>query len=131
MEADRLNHDELELESALRSLSPAAARIDPISAAFTAGRRLGRRQIRIWQSAALILLVGAASWIMTIGHRPGIQVRERFEATTAPRADEELSQAPAAESLLALQEIAKDKGLDALPSANLPAVQAINVGNLF
>ena len=60
-----LDPPERELELALRSLAPAVARIDPVSAAFEAGRRSSRRQVRLWQSAvAALLLVSAGSWLI-------------------------------------------------------------------
>ena len=127
-EPNGLNNSQRELESALRSLSPAAAKIDPITAAFTAGRRSSRRQLHLWRSAAvLILLVAAASRFMPIGHHAAVRPRDLSESTIALRSP----QPPAPQSEIALQEIVSKKGLDALPSANLPIIQAVNVGNLF
>ena len=58
-----------ELEGALKSLIPASGQIDPIAAAFGAGRAAARRQIRAWQSVTgLLLLVAAGSWLLPVSH---------------------------------------------------------------
>jgi len=131
-EPNRLNDEQRELESALRSLAPAAAGIDPIAAAFAAGRRSGGGQIRAWRSVAVLtLLIAGMGWAISIGHKAALAPRELTENTTALRSPEIPAEAPAPESLLALQEIVREKGLDALPSASIPSVQVVNIGNQF
>jgi hypothetical protein len=63
-EPDGLNSEELELERALRSLSPARADLDPIAAAFEAGRKVRQRQVRAWAGAFVVLLVVASSMLL-------------------------------------------------------------------
>jgi hypothetical protein len=128
-EPNGMSDEQLELESALRSLSPAAAKIDPVAAAFTAGQRSIRRQLRLWRSAAvLILLVAGASRLIPTGHNSVVPPSVRADRTVAVQTPPE---PPAPQSVLVLQETIREKGLDALPSANVPNVQIINIGNFF
>jgi hypothetical protein len=131
-EPNGLNHEQRELESALRCLSPAAAKIDPITAAFTAGRRSSRRQLHLWRSATvLILLVGAASRLMPPERNAAVQPRDFSENKIAIRSEQPPPEAPAPQSVRVLQETMREKGPDGLPSANVPSVQIISIGNLF
>lgn len=60
-----LSDAERELETALRSLRPTPARIDPLAAAIAAGRRTSPARSRYWQvaaAAAVIVAVGGA-WL--------------------------------------------------------------------
>src|SRR5688572_10223984 len=72
---ENLTPAERELEAALTSLTPAAAQIDPVAAAFDAGGRAARRQVRVWRSAtAAMLLIAVGGWLMPLGrapHHPG------------------------------------------------------------
>jgi hypothetical protein len=66
----QLSPAERELETALRSLRPTPARIDPEAAACEAGRRTAPARSRFWQvsaAAAVIAAVGGA-WL-TFGQR--------------------------------------------------------------
>jgi hypothetical protein len=131
-EPNGLNDGQRELESALRSLHPAAARIDPIAAAFTAGRYACRRQLHLWRTAAvLILLVGAASRLVPLQRNVAIQPRDFSENKIALRSEQPLSEPPAPQSLQALQKIVREKGLDAIPSANLPTIQATGIRDIW
>jgi hypothetical protein len=128
-EPNGLNDEQRELELALRSLPPATARIDPIAAAFTAGRKSSRRQLRLWRSAAtLILLIAVGSRLITTARNSAVAPSDISDTTVAihtPPAP------PAPQSLQVLQETVREKGLDGLPSADIPSVQIISIGNLF
>jgi hypothetical protein len=128
-EPNGLNDEQRELELALRSLSPAVANIDPIAAAFTAGRKSSRRQLRLWRSAAtLMLLIAVASRLIPTGRNSAVVPSAITDTTVAihtPPAP------PAPQSLQVLQETIRDKGPDGLPSVDVPNVQIISVGNLF
>ena len=78
---DQLSPAERELETALRSLRPTPARINPVVAAHAAGRRTAPVRSRFWQvaaAAALIAAVGGA-WVM-LGPRG--QLPDRVERQT-------------------------------------------------
>jgi hypothetical protein len=123
MEPNGLSDQERELESALRSVVPAAARIDPISAAFTAGRRSGARVVRAWQSAAAaMLLLAIGIRFLPATHHVAI---EPINPSTIIVAME----APAPQSVEALQIAIREKGVDALPATSVPAVQLLNANN--
>ncbi len=127
---DGLTPGERELELAMKSLSPSAARIDPIAAAFAAGRRTGQRPMRIWRAAAiLMLLVGVGSWLVPVRHNVAIQPREISEPAVAiqPSRPEPL----AAESLQVLEQTVREKGLDGLPAENIPAVHVLHPDDIF
>jgi hypothetical protein len=126
-----LTPDERELELAMKSLSPAAVRIDPISAAFAAGLRSGRRPMRLWRAAALfMLLIGAGSWLAPFRHPVVVQPHDHFEPAIALQTPAE-PRPLAAESVQMLQQIVSEKGLDGLPAANIPAVHILRVGDIF
>ena len=62
------------LETALRSLRPAPARIDPVAAALEAQRRTAPMRRRVWQvaaAAALIAAIGGA-WL-TLARRGEVE----------------------------------------------------------
>jgi hypothetical protein len=129
-EQDGLSPGEIELELTLRSLNPAAARIDPIAAAFAAGRRSGQRPMRIWRAAAvLMLLISAGSWLAPERRNTAIPPQQFSEPAVAiqPSPPEPL----AAESLQVLQETVREKGLDGLPAENIPAVHVLNADDIF
>src|SRR5205823_8945410 len=70
-EPDDLNPADRELEQALKSLLPTSASIDPIAAAFSAGRRSATIPLRTWQSAAAaMLLIAAAAWMTRFAAAP-------------------------------------------------------------
>jgi hypothetical protein len=127
---DGLTLGERELESAMKSLSPSAARIDPVAAAFTAGRRSGQRPMHLWRAAAvLMLLVSAGSWFAPARRNVAVQPQQFSEPAVAiqPSPPEPL----AAESLQVLQETVREKGLDGLPAENIPAVHVLHADDIF
>jgi hypothetical protein len=81
-EPDGLNSEQLELERALRSLSPARAQIDPIAAAFEAGRKVRQRQVRAWASAFVALLVIMTSMLLWI-LQPSTRVRRTIDGSNS------------------------------------------------
>ena len=56
---DELNPAERELEAALKSLTPRAARLDPVAAAYSAGQRSARREVRGWRVATAAMALVA------------------------------------------------------------------------
>lgn len=118
------------LESALRSVAPSAARVDSIAAAFSAGRQAARRRTRFWQSAAALLLLAAAgSWlaptrraIVLPNDRSGPAVVEAQQLLPARRLSNQ--------SLLVLQAVVREKGVDGLPAPDVSAAQNVQlIGN--
>lgn len=129
-EQDRLNPAERELEEALRSLAPTAAHVDPIGAAFEAGRRSTRRQVRLWRSAtaASLVVLAVASVIPTgpVGVTRAPIIAEHA-APTSPHAIRPVSFArePVAEhSLVMLQAAIREHGVSGLPATELPIVES-------
>jgi hypothetical protein len=128
-EQDGLTPGERELERAMKSLSPSAPGIDPITAAFTAGQRSTQKHIHVWRAAAaLMLVIGAASWLMPARHAAVVQPHEFSETNVAIQFP---PQPPAPQSLQALQQVVNEKGLDALPAANIPTVHLLRIGDAF
>jgi hypothetical protein len=88
---DQLSDAERELETALRSLRPTPARIDPKAAVREAGRRAATVRPRFWQvaaAAAVIAAVGGA-WL-TFGQRGELPDRVERES---PKVSVELAAA--------------------------------------
>jgi hypothetical protein len=67
---NELTPAERELELALKSLRPAASRIDPVAAALAARRRASHRRVRLWQAAAAAI-GGLAIWMAAEWRAPG------------------------------------------------------------
>jgi hypothetical protein len=127
---DGLTPGERELELAMRSLSPSATRIDPIAAAFAAGRRSGQRPMHLWRAAAvLMLLVSAGSWLAPARRNAIVQPQQFSEPAVAiqPSRSEPL----AAESMQVLEQTVREKGLDGLPAENIPAVHVLHPDDIF
>jgi len=125
-----LNQEEQELESALKSLSPTSAQIDPIAAAFSAGRRSSARRVRLWQSsAALILMLAVGTRMLPTHQRALVPSSNQFHEDVVFHP--QTPQPPAPQSLQVLQDTVREKGLDALPDTSLPRIQIVRAGNLF
>jgi hypothetical protein len=117
-------------ESALKSVMPIAAKVDPIAAAFAAGRRSSQRTLRAWQSAAAAMfLLAGGSWAMrfaTVPPRTSSAVVAELPATSAPR-----TQAPGEQTLIMLQRAVDDRGIDGLPASPLPSVRPIQMNGML
>jgi hypothetical protein len=127
---DNLNPADREFEDALRSISPTTARVDPIVAAFRAGARSTRRTTRVWQAlAAVMVLALVGSWLIpTFDHAMTsphfvVQLQSPDSSTVVPAVD--------AHSVLAMQEAIRDRGLSALPRAEIPTVRAFDAKDIF
>ena len=115
-----------ELESALRSIAPTAARLDPVAAAFAAGRRSAQFQVHVWRSAAaIVLLIGLAAVLMP-PMRPPTMPAPLAMQTQAPSA------APlSAHSMLVLQQSMHENGLQGLPPAQVPPLTNFSARDLY
>jgi hypothetical protein len=125
---DDLTAAERELEVALGSLSPAAATVDPVAAAFDAGYATGRSHVQRWRAAAaLLLVIGACAWLRAAlpgtgdhGVRPAPPI-----ALATRQTPPELPPLPLPpQSVLMLRQVVSDGGVAALPPSELPAVRA-------
>lgn len=124
---DGLSPAERDLESALRSLAPAAARIDAVSAAFEAGRRSSRRQLWLWQSAAAaLLLVSVSTWMtLAVGYEsppavPGHVAVVAYPPRPLPE-----------QSVAMLQRAVREGGFLNLPPTPLPDVRSIRARDVL
>jgi hypothetical protein len=114
-----------ELERALRSLPAAHAPLDPVAAAFTAGRRSAERPLRLWRSAAALLLLTtiAPHALRTPPSTPG-RGEGGYATVAPPRILQVATPAtPSPHSLLMLQKSLHEHGIDGLPPSHLPAVR--------
>lgn len=127
-EPDELNPAERELEVALKSLAPTATRLDPVSAAYEAGRRSARRQVRVWRAAAAVLaLVGAGVWLLPSGHY--IIARQELGVPRVVAVSRE--SAPMSEQSMAmLRKAIWEKGVDSLSPVQLAPVKVIHVDEM-
>jgi hypothetical protein len=154
-EQDGLNPEELELERALRSLSPAGAKLNPIAAAFEAGQQFRQRQTRAW-SAAFVALLLASSLSLLWMHQSVISERQQISvsnvtaraqaqqrAESAPRlavistmpgertliTSSPMYAPPVLPSLIFLQRTVEKDGLDGMPKTSLPVPIQGNFNN--
>lgn len=106
-----------ELERALRTIAPAAARIDSISAAFNAGSRSNRRKLRAWQGiSAATMLLAIAGWSLPIQqHGTSNHQQSSFVRVSQPS-----PASPSPQSLWRLQQTVEEHGIDALPLTSIP-----------
>jgi hypothetical protein len=65
---NQLNSAEREFETALRSLRPTPAQIEPMAAALATRRGTGRSRLRIWQLSAVAaaLVIGGGTWLAIV-----------------------------------------------------------------
>jgi len=125
-EQDGLNPAEREFELALKSVVPAAARIDSIGAAFAAGARSARCQVRIWQSATVLMLaVTAGSWLIPARRDGVVQPSGRADYKIARGTPAARFEPLPQQSVLVLHAAVRKKGLDGLPAPHLPAAAII------
>lgn len=117
-----------ELEQAFRSAAPSAARLDPLAAAFTAGRRSTRRQLRTWQSAtALALLVAITPHFLPTTNHPAPKSEPTLltASTTPPTPIAPVTD----QSILVLQESVTQRGLDGLPPRRAPILRPLHAND--
>jgi hypothetical protein len=115
-----------ELETALRNLSPKTVKVDPIAAAFAAGRRSANRRLYRWQSAAAaLLLVNVGLWLVPI-HRDAAPTIVQVQPISIPQPA--LPPTPLSEqSLAVLQQRVLEHGVDALPVMQRTSFKAVGV----
>jgi hypothetical protein len=123
-EQDGLDGADREFEAALRSLSPTASHIDPIAAAFSAGWQSARRQVRIWQYAAVALLMLSTGLYLI--PRSAVEDARATRVTSISLTSEPAPVRPSQQSLLMLQAVVRDRGVDAMPPTPLFDVQPIH-----
>lgn len=125
-EREDLTPAERELETAFKSLAPAAARVDTVGAAFEAGRQSVRTQLLAWRfAAAAAMFIGVGSWLVPTAAEFGTQI-PIAATSTAP-----VAQPLSVQSLLMLQTAYRDKGLAGLPATDLPPVEAVRSADLL
>jgi hypothetical protein len=125
-EPNGLDPAERELEDALRTLSPASVRIDPVAAAFAAGRQSVRRQTQLWRSiAAVVSLIGAGVWFLPGRTNDGDRFRVSIAVASQPPT------AAPAQSLVMLQHTVRHQGVDALPQTPIPTVRTIRANDVL
>lgn len=124
-ERERLNSVQRELEAALASVVPAAAHVDPIAAAFDAGHKSGRRQVRFWRAAAaMVLAIGLGIRLIPLGRDPVAPTHDQPGTNVAFRASDTANLPE--QSLLMLEKAVKEKGVDGLPAAHLWRAEILN-----
>jgi hypothetical protein len=128
-EQDGLTPELAALSEALKSLKPAAARVDPLAAAFAAGRRSALRPLRVWQSIAAVVLVAGTTTALLSLHRSAMA--PPAVAPMIVQASEPIpaAQPISAQSWLALQATVSRNGVDAIPVSDIPSGNVMNVTN--
>jgi hypothetical protein len=127
-EHDELNPVDQEVVEALRSLVPAAVRIDPVAAAFAAGRQSAQNQLVRWRALAATLLVACtAAWLWPAGdygadgNRPQPAIASQFSNSSWSDAH--------SQSLAALQHSLVRNGIQSLPTTSIPPTGVIRIGD--
>jgi hypothetical protein len=127
-EHDELNPADHEVVEALRSLVPAAAEIDPVVAAFAAGRQSAQNQLVRWRAlAAALLVAGSAPWLWPTGEL-GSGANHAQPVVVSHIADGGLTDRHA-QSLVALHHSIYRNGIQSMPATNIPAAVSIRVSD--
>jgi hypothetical protein len=130
-----MNPADRELEAALRSLSPTrTTAIDPIAAAFAAGRQSAQTQVRLWQvAAAAVLMIAVGSWLIPAGDDggSGVVVVTAPPETVAVVTSAPVASPPSGHSMLSLQQTVRERGVDGLPETELPTIRNLRVADFF
>jgi hypothetical protein len=117
-----------EFEMALRSLSPAVGRIDPISAAFAAGRRSANHRLHVWQSAvAAMLVVNVGLWLIPIRRyaAPIVAQVQTISVSQPTLPPSSLSE----QSIAVMEQRVLEHGVDALPVSHMPTQRPLRLGD--
>jgi hypothetical protein len=124
-EPNGLSPAQRELEEALRTLAPSPASMDAVAAAFTAGRHSARRQVRAWQTAAVLLVaIGTGAWLLPYRSTGESQPGNNAGSITVVHALPGTAPPAPAQSLLMLQRTMWQLGVDGLPATQLPPAEA-------
>jgi hypothetical protein len=120
-----LTEEQREIEQELQSLAARPGRMDPVAAAFAAGRRSTAKNLNAWRGAACgLLLIAIASWMVPTAHNTGGP--QKFEPSTVVIHSQPPSAPPMSDqSLLILQQTATQRGVDALPQSPLSSFKPI------
>jgi hypothetical protein len=122
---DELNPAERELEAALKSLTPRAARLDPVAAAYSAGQRSARREVRRWRVAtAAMALLGAGTLLLPMGQNLLTEKQVRVPVVVAVSPE----MRPVSEqSMVMLQKTVWEKGVDGLTPVQLAPTKVMHI----
>ena len=128
-EQDELNPADRELEAALKSLTPRATRLDPVAAAYSAGQRSARGEVRRWRAAAAVIaLLGAGTWLFPLGQ--SFWGEERAYVPAIATVSPEMR--PVSEqSMVMLQKAVWEKGVDGLAPVQLGPTKVIRVDEVL
>ena len=125
MQNNDLTPAQRQLESALKSVAPTSVRVDPVAAAYAAGRRAAQRRTRFWQlAAALLLFATSVSWLAPTRHAVDVATDHSASSPVEPRHPSPVRPF-SNQSLFVLQATVQSKGIDALPPTDVPAAQLV------
>jgi hypothetical protein len=126
---DELDPAERELEAALKTLTPRAARLDPVAAAYSAGQRSARREVRRWRVAtAAMALLGVATWLPPAGQYWTSKMELGVPITVA--VSPEMGPVPE-QSVVMLQKVVWEKGVDGLTPVQPAPSKDIHIDEIF
>ena len=133
-DARHLNPRDADFERSLRSLQPASGKIDPVAAAFTAGRHSRRVELRAWRTAATVVVVaGVGLWQFgrddpQLAERPTPEAAPVIQVVTTPPHPAE---PPAVQSVLMMRRAVMDSGLAGVAAPDLPRHSTQNEFDVF
>lgn len=126
-EQDELNPPDREFEAALKSLTPKAARIDPVAAAFSAGQRSALREVRGWRIAtAVMAIVGAGSWVLPAEQNFFGDKRAAVIVAHSPE-----MRGVSEQSMINLQKVVWEKGVEGLTPVQLAPTKSIHIDEII
>jgi hypothetical protein len=120
-EHDDLNPELAQVAESLKALVPSTAEIDPIIAAFDAGRRSVRKPLRFWQSIAAVILLALVGTTFRSSHRAAPTSPAVVQLTPVPPIESANPTPLPRQSWLALQNTVAKDGVNALPMSDIPS----------
>jgi hypothetical protein len=122
-QSEQSDSPDAELTAALGSLLPAGTTIDPVAAAFTAGRNSARRQTRLWKGISVVVVaLGIGAWMIP-------DHRDEAIPPMVARSDHPPAPDLTADSVVMLQQAVLDHGLDGLPQSSTPPFQRVEISD--
>jgi hypothetical protein len=115
------------LEAALKSLTPKAARIDPVTAAYSAGQRSASRELLRWRfAAAAMAVISIGSWVLPAGQNVVGNKNAAVVVAIAPEAP-----AVPEQSVISLQRVVWEKGVESLTPVQPAPIKDIRIDEII
>jgi hypothetical protein len=119
-----------DFEARLKLLSPAAGRVDAVTAAYIAGKRNSQRAINRWRGVAGLITVAAIAPWMVPKSRPVVVAPAEIAIFQTAPTPEQVEPIPPG-NIWQLRAAVLEKGLDGLPKTELPPAEPTHAFDIY